>query len=103
MNIKIRKHIVRLALVTTLLLVAVSPAFATATPVVAEGGDEYQLTWFTVGGGGGGMSSGDGVYSMSATAGEPATEKISNGEYSLQGGFWGALQDFLLYLPLIRK
>ncbi len=65
--------------------------------------DEYSLTWYVVGGGGY-MTSGDGMYQLGATAGQPAVAALSNGDYSLQAGFWGdALNTLRLYLPLILK
>ena len=98
------KHLVRLALVALFLLLAVTPTLVPITPALAQGGDEYELSWFTVGGGGE-MSSADGTFGLSATAGEPATGKLSNGEYSLDGGFWGsgALDLLYIYLPVIQK
>jgi hypothetical protein len=47
----------------------------------------YSVDWFTVDGGGG--TSTGGVYSVSGTVGQPDAGRISGGNYSLDGGFWG--------------
>src|SRR3981189_329153 len=47
----------------------------------------YSSDWFTIDGGGG-MSTG-GVYSISATIGQPdAGGPMTGGQYSVTGGFW---------------
>src|SRR4051812_27068322 len=47
----------------------------------------YSIDWFTIDGGGG-ISTG-GVYSVSGTIGQPDAGKMSGGNYTLDGGFWG--------------
>ena len=68
-----------------------------------EGGG-FDLTWWTVDGGGGTIS-GSG-YTLEGTAGQPdAGQTLSGGGYTLGGGFWsagGALQ-FNVYLPVIVR
>jgi hypothetical protein len=49
----------------------------------------YSIDWFTIGGGGG--TSTGGVYSVSGTIGQPDAGTLSGGNYSLIGGFWGAV------------
>ena len=104
MDTKTRKHLFRLTLIVVFLPLAITPALGPVTPAIAQSGEEYQLTWFTLGGGGG-MSSPDGAYALSATAGEPATGGMNNGDFSLESGFWGGALDLLnyLYLPAIQK
>ncbi len=52
----------------------------------------YSIDWFTIDGGGGGTSTG-GVYSVSGTIGQPdAGGPMTNGQYSLTGGFWALPQ-----------
>ena len=47
----------------------------------------YSIDWFTTDGGGG--TSTGGVYSVSGTIGQPdAGSAMTNGNYSLTGGFW---------------
>jgi len=49
----------------------------------------YSIDWFTVDGGGG--TSTGGVYSVSGTIGQPDAGKMSGGNYTLDGGFWGVI------------
>ena len=49
----------------------------------------YSIDWFTIDGGGG--TSTGGVYSVSGTIGQPDAGTMSGGNYSLIGGFWGAV------------
>jgi hypothetical protein len=63
----------------------------------------YDLTWFTVAGGGAASSEG-GSYSLGGTIGQPATGQVDGGSYSLTGGFWvGSAQFYKLLLPLILR
>ncbi len=50
---------------------------------------QFSIDWFTVGGGGG--TSTGGVYSVSATLGQPDAGPMSGGSYSLDGGFWSLI------------
>src|SRR5271157_6306975 len=49
----------------------------------------YDLSWFTVAGGGG--TSTGGVYSVSGTIGQADAGTLSGGVYTLTGGFWSAV------------
>jgi hypothetical protein len=49
----------------------------------------YSIDWFTIDGGGG--TSTGGVYSLSGTIGQPDAGTMTNGQYSLIGGFWGGV------------
>ncbi|HMJ88947.1 MAG TPA: hypothetical protein VK530_03980 [Candidatus Acidoferrum sp.] len=49
----------------------------------------YSIDWFTIDGGGG--TSTGGVYSVSGTIGQPDAGTLTNGPYSLVGGFWGGV------------
>ena len=55
-----------------------------ATSALAQ---SYSIDWFTIDGGGG--TSTGGVYSVSGTIGQPDAGKMSGGNYSIDGGFWG--------------
>jgi hypothetical protein len=58
-------------------------------------GQNYAIDWFTVDGGGG--TSTGGVYSVSGTIGQPDAGRMSGGNYTIDGGFWGiiaAVQSF---------
>ncbi len=52
----------------------------------AQFGGGYELTWFTVDGGGE-ASAGEG-YALSGTAGQPDAGALSGGGFELSGGFW---------------
>ena len=81
----------RLGLALCLLLL---PAGAAA----AQGG--YDLTWWTVDGGGGMVSAGPG-YSLGGTIGQPDAGAMSGPGYTLAGGFWQQRAGlYRFYLPL---
>jgi hypothetical protein len=48
----------------------------------------FAIDWHTIDGGGG--TSGGGAYSISGTIGQPDPGKLWGGNYTLEGGFWGA-------------
>jgi hypothetical protein len=56
---------------------------------VAGHTQSYSIDWFTIDGGGG--TSTGGVYSVSGTIGQPDAGKMSGGNYSIDGGFWGII------------
>lgn len=75
-----------------------------AVSAFAAGG--YDLSWWTVDGGGG-ISSGSG-YTLTGTLGQPdAGALASGGGYALAGGFWHGgvvvLPKTMVYLPLLVK
>ncbi len=74
-----------------------------SSPVVSQSGDGYELTWFTVDGGGETVSTGDG-YTLGGTAGQPDAGQLTGGEYLLDGGFWGSgavTGEYRIYLPVV--
>jgi hypothetical protein len=84
-----------LTLATLLLLVSVA---------LARG--SYEISWFTVDGGGGNSISGP--YTLSGTAGQPDAGVLSGGTYAVTGGFWVGVAGpmpptFILYLPLVLR
>ena len=54
---------------------------------LAASAQSYSIDWSTIDGGGG--TSTGGVYSVSGTIGQPDASKMSGGNYSVDGGFWG--------------
>jgi hypothetical protein len=50
---------------------------------------QYSLDWSTTDGGGG--TSTGGVYSVTGTIGQPDAGKMSGGNFTLHGGFWGLI------------
>jgi hypothetical protein len=74
---------------------------------VALNGDQhtgYDLSWFTVDGGGTTVSSHTG-YSLSGTIGQPDAGVLANNGYVLYGGFWiGVLPpEFSYYIPFVTR
>ena len=67
--------------------------------------DAYDLSWWTVDGGGGTFSHGGG-YTLGGTAGQPDPGLLTGGGYALGGGFWGggaATVKYRIYLPLVLR
>ena len=50
---------------------------------------QYSIDWSTIDGGGG--TSTGGVYTVSGTIGQPDAGRLSGGNFTLQGGFWGII------------
>jgi len=64
----------------------------------------YDLSWWTVDGGGGTLSDASSGYTLSGTAGQPDAANWQGQGYSLAGGFWGgAVVEYLVYLPLVLR
>lgn len=65
----------------------------------------YDLSWWTVDGGGGTLEGGG--YSLGGTAGQPDASILTGEGYTLAGGFWrgGApvSQPHRVYLPLLMR
>ena len=64
----------------------------------------FDLSWWTVDGGGGTSSGGD--YSMTGTAGQAEVGvRMRGGAYELAGGFWGAggQAEYGVYLPVVLR
>ena len=49
----------------------------------------YDLSWFTIAGGGGTSTGGN--YSLTGTIGQPDAGTLSGGPYTITGGFWAAI------------
>ncbi len=75
------------------------------SPVQANpSADQYELTWFTYDTGGGTVSSADGVYSLSATAGQHDAGNQVGADYSVDGGFWySGIQGGSIYIPVVVR
>jgi hypothetical protein len=89
-----------------LTLVVILATLATMSVTLAQSG-QLEIPWSTVSGGGATWSTGDG-FALSGTIGQPGTEGLSGGVYTMQGGFWwvppgsGAPTN-QIYLPLVFK
>jgi hypothetical protein len=87
----------------TVLLLALLAIPVLASQQVTPAADTYDLTWFTHDNGVEPVSSADGFYSLSGTAGQPDAEILADG-YTLSGGFWyGAIGTYRISLPVVVK
>ena len=69
------------------LLLAIVSALS-ASPLAATAQTNFNINWYKIAGGGG-MNSTGGVYTLSGTIGQPdAGPQMTDGYYSLTGGFW---------------
>jgi hypothetical protein len=94
-------HVLRFMFHALLLLALLAPV-----ATLAQSGGDYDLSWFTVDGGGGLNSNGN--YSLHGTAGQPDAGFLAEGEYTLSGGFWGGgaaavAVEHTIYLPLVLR
>jgi hypothetical protein len=66
--------------------------------------DKYDLTWWTVDGGGYTYSFGTG-YALGGSIGQPDAGLLEGEGYRLGGGFWGggAAARYRLYLPMVLR
>jgi hypothetical protein len=92
-----RTFVVALTILATLAVVSLASAQS----------GQWDLTWFTIDGGGATSSSGD-VFALSGTIGQPDTGSLAGGVYTLRGGFWAVAVGSgasisTVYLPLIQK
>ncbi|NOZ49613.1 MAG: hypothetical protein GXP37_06115 [Chloroflexi bacterium] len=72
--------------------------------ILAQSAGGYDLSWWSLDGGGGQISAGG--YALAGTAGQPdASTPLTAGGYQLTGGFWsgGAASTSHIYLPLQSK
>ena len=64
-------------------------ALAFAMMAMVAQAQDYTVDWFTMDGGGG--TSTGGVYAVSGTIGQPDAGRLSGGNYTLDGRFWGII------------
>jgi hypothetical protein len=95
-----------LRLGTWLLLGASFVALIVVPMAIAQTGSDYDLSWWTVDGGGVTLGAGEG-YRLSGTAGQPDAGLLGGAGYTLGGGFWrgGEVsgQSYEIYLPLLLR
>lgn len=82
------------------LILAAAALLILAALALATNG--YDLSWWTVDGGGYTFSTGGG-YSLGGTAGQPDAGLLHGGGYTLGGGFWGGAAVYRIYLPLVLR
>jgi hypothetical protein len=91
------------------LLLAASATLRHPTPAVAQQGSpaadsSYNLTWWTVDGGGGRSVTTGQVYNLEGTLGQPDAGSLTSASYTLTGGFWSGHSTFYrTNLPLTLK
>ena len=86
-----------------MLLIGITTANAQHTNDPAAPQSGYDLSWFTIDGGGATFSTG-GSYSLSGTIGQADAGTLNGGTYTLAGGFWGGASiNYNIYMPLILK
>jgi hypothetical protein len=92
-----------LHLTLSILFLLISVIFPRTPPALAQTDDGYDLSWWTVNGGGG-TSSGGG-YVLSGDIGQPDAGVLTGGGYALAGGFWrgAAAVERHIYLPLVLR
>ena len=95
------KHVSRVLLPLVVLALVVLALVISA--VLAQPGSGYDLSWWTVDGGGGTLA-GNG-YTLSGTAGQSDAATWSGAGYALAGGFWGGAgpAEHMVYLPLVLR
>ncbi len=76
------------------------------TPGLTQSGGPYDLSWYTIEGGGGTSSGGN--YSLAGTAGQSDPNLLAGGNFTLAGGYWrGGIWNnavpYSLYLPLVMR
>ena len=82
------------------LLLAIGLILLLAGGVVAQSG--YDLSWWTVDGGGQTFSTGPG-YSLGGTIGQPDAGLLTGPGYQLAGGFWIGGGRYRVYLPVVMR
>jgi hypothetical protein len=94
-----RKTTLFLLLAFAALSVALTVGATSASAPVAV---NYEITWFTIDGGGG--ESTGGTYTLGGSIGQPDAGSLTGGGYTLNGGFWpGAGGNYHIYLPLVVR
>jgi hypothetical protein len=95
-----KRTTILLALAALLLLAPVVLGRAQGPALLEDG---YDISWWTVDGGGCTRNS-DGRFSLNATAGQPDAAVWAGDGYALAGGFWpGVGVKYRIYLPLVMR
>ena len=92
----VRPRWTRLVALVILLLLGAS--------LVARASEGFDISWWTVDGGGDNSTGGD--YILRGTAAQPDAGFLRGGDYSLYGGFWGggpAEASWEIFLPVVLR
>jgi hypothetical protein len=94
-----KRTMFRLTFALLVVLALVSALLAAGQGLAPEAGS-YDVSWWTIDGGGGASSGG--ADAMAGTNGQPDAGVLIGGRYELTGGFWGgAIVRYPFYLPMI--
>ena len=96
------KLILGLVALTVIAFLALNVRVGYAEPSAAPRTTGYEISWYTIDGGGAQNLIG-GSYTLSGTIGQPDAGSQSGGSYTLNGGFWVDLFGYRLNLPLILR
>lgn len=71
--------------------------------VLANSNTGFDLSWWTIDGGGGNLSGGS--YVLDGAIGQPDAGALQGGIYGLDGGFWGGMAQTgnSVYLPVVLR
>jgi hypothetical protein len=101
-----RRIILGLFVLVAFVFLALNVRVGYAEPSVAPRTGGYEISWYTIDGGGAQNLTG-GTYSLSGTIGQYDAGTASGGSYTLAGGFWNTLTDvvynYKLNLPLVVR
>jgi hypothetical protein len=99
-----RFRLVLCGLVALLVLGAAGAVWAQGPSQAQSPQQAYDLSWYTVDGGGYTWSSG-GTYTLGGTVGQPDAGNLAGGSYTLGGGFWvpAVKGVYRVYLPLVSR
>jgi hypothetical protein len=96
------KHFIIVISVALVLHIGITAANAQRSNEPAAPQVGYDLSWYTIDGGGA-ISTG-GSYALGGSIGQPAVGVLSGGTYTLSGGFWsGTGSNYRIYLPMVLK
>ena len=94
------KRFILLFPIAFVFLVGIGTASAQRVDDPALPQDSYELSWFTIDGGGATFSTG-GAYSLGGSIGQADAGAMSGGAYSLNGGFWaGVPSSYSAFVPI---
>ncbi len=86
----------RLLIVLLLLAAFLAGGLVLAAPNTAN------VSWWTVDGGGAVPELSGGSYALQGTSGQADAGMLSNGRYTLNGGYWNAtMVTYSIYLPIV--
>lgn len=86
-----------------LLLAGIGPASAQRLDDPALPLDGYDLSWFSIDGGGATFSEG-GAYSLGGSIGQADAGAMSGGAYTLNGGFWAGIPvSYSAFVPVTLR